>query len=574
MFTHPALALLGKRKFIGGWRKQLRRTKTLKGAVFAIMGVLLMIFWLGGTVLSQFMNRRVSQPGPAVSPENAILLVQGGLSIFLILNIVSSLGHRGLYIPKDEIDILFSAPVSRGQIVRYRVIVNLLKSMIGALIMSMVMMNRAPDPLYGFFGAFIAMQTLPLIGQIMSILSGDAENRWISRIPKGAIRTIIIILAIGTTGLVGFLFMPSGKMLGKVAAELVNNEGTGFLQMSFIKILLTPAKPWAAMITATSAQAFALWATVSVGIWCVLFYIVGKLNIDFRELSLETSADIAKRLNRVRRGSSGGANATKPKLTGWRMPWFFGHGTFGAITWRKSLSIARRARATLLISFIIIGLVSVVFSLISMNSRKGIPEPALSILFCVFGSIYLCNSLRFDFREDLEKMETLKASPASNFSIFTGTLVPQTALVTVLMTFVLIIKSAVMRTFHPALPGLICAVPLFTFCWIAIDNIVFLMAPTRMVAGQDTMLQNAGRTFILMMARLFISSFSLAIACIPIGIALLVENYATGIELSTRHLLVWVGVALSLSIGLAETAFIAWIGARTFARFDVSADRG
>src|SRR6185503_10367690 len=123
------------------------------------------------------------------------------------------------------------------------------------------------------------------------------------------------------------------------------------IELPLVKAVLLPLRPWAALITATDAATFFTWLAVCALIWYVGFELTARIPVDFRELSLATSADVAKRLNRVRRGALGASSGSVSKRTlGWELPWVFGRGGFGAIAWLKLASIVRKARGTLLIS--------------------------------------------------------------------------------------------------------------------------------------------------------------------------------------------------------------------------------
>ncbi|MBI3817951.1 MAG: hypothetical protein HY286_04610 [Planctomycetes bacterium] len=574
MITHPALALLTKRKLRGAFRKQIRRTKTAKGAAFAIIGLLVILLWYGSVILGQSFSRNYGSAPAPVDPQRAVLMAQFGFFSLLFINLISSLGHRGLYIPKDEIEVLFSAPVSRSAIIRYRLTINILKSMFGALLLSFFAMRRVPVPIFGFFGTFVAIQTLPIYGQLLSLLSGNAENKFFDRIPKGAVRAFTTIAVVAVIAAFALLFMPGRDFWDKIAQRITNEGGTGILQNQIVSYIMAPARPWAGMATAASAPEFFKWFSVSIGIWMLLFFVASRIPVDYRELSLETSADVAKRLQRVRRGGGGsGVFKLSPRVVGWRAPWIFGRGVFGALAWRKSMSMLRKARVALMVSITIIALCSIGVSFMILNRSPERMEPWFSGLASLLGCIYLSNFLRFDFREDLDKIDILKTYPAACWKIFVATLIPQTTLVTALLYGMLIIKGVITRTFHPAIPLFAAAIPIFTFIWIAVDNVIYLFAPTRAVAGQDTMLQNAGRAFVLLLLRMFILSITFAGAAIPVGIAVLIINIFAGIPESAGQLLYGAGFLVGLAFALLEAAVLAWAGGLALRRFDVASDR-
>jgi hypothetical protein len=292
--------------------------------------------------------------------------------------------------------------------------------------------------------------------------------------------------------------------------------------------------------------------------------------VDYRELSLQTAADVAKRLNRMRR--SGGASATQvsKSAAGWRVPWLFGRGRFGAIAWLKTGSIVRKARGTLVVSLAILSLITFGASALLRTGRGEGLEPGVSILMAFFGCIYLCGGLRFDFREDLDRMEFLKTCPAPAWVVFVATIAPQTVLVSLMMIAAVILKSVITGIYPSALGPIALGIPLLCYTWIAIDNVVFLAAPIRYVAGQDTVLQNAGRAVVMMFLRFLILLGIAVSVAIPVGLGLVAKEVAPSLGMAA----VAAGAVLGVVAWCVECGVLAAAGAWQLRRFDVARDRG
>ena len=114
-----ALWLLARRKLVGMLRRQLARLKTPAGMLLAVLGIGLFGLWVVAVQFRPGITEVARDPA-----ELASLVRLGGL--FLVLfTIGSSITHRGLFLPQEEIERLFSAPVSRPDIVRYRLVVGI-----------------------------------------------------------------------------------------------------------------------------------------------------------------------------------------------------------------------------------------------------------------------------------------------------------------------------------------------------------------------------------------------------------------------------------------------------------------
>jgi hypothetical protein len=218
------------------------------------------------------------------------------------------------------------------------------------------------------------------------------------------------------------------------------------------------------------------------------------------------------------------------------------------------------------VALVVIALV--LFLGVKMDSGPG-PD-AVPVLVAVIGTVYLCSGLRFDFREDLERMEAIKAWPLAPERIFVGMLLPETVLVTVLMMVVVVAQAVLRGELQPMTLGCLALLPPFVFGWIALDNAVFLFAPVRAVPGQEGVLQNAGRTALLMLARLVLLGAAGVVGVAAFLAARFLGSVLGGSQATAAALglgAAWVAVVL-------EDVALVWIGGACLRRFDVARDRG
>lgn len=561
----PALRLLVRRKLAGTFRKQVRRVKTPGGAALALLGLAVMGLWLSSLVFG--LGRKVS----GESSDGWIGVDAAQVSLFFLFAFTSlaSIGHRGLFVPKEEIELLFAAPLSRADVIRYRLLTNVGRSLFGAAIVGLLTMRRAPNPWFGFAGTFLAVQALPLVGQGVALLLGGAELRAQSKAPKRIARVAGFFAFFLYLGIVALLVTNANEKLERWMQE--SAAGRGFSSVftnPWVLAVSSVCRPFARAITASEPADFALWAAACVGIWIALLELVARIPVDYRELSLQTSSDVAKRIQRMRRG--GGAATVSSRAAGWRVPWLFGRGRAGALAWLKLASVVRKARATVVVSVAILALVTFFSAAVLRGERGPRAEPAASILVAVFGCMYLCGTLRFDFREDLERMEFLKTCPVPAWRLFLGTIAPQVSLVSALVSLALLVKCAIAGIFPAELPWIFLGIPLLAYTWVAIDNIVFLAAPVRGVAGQDTVLQNAGRAVVTMFLRLGVLVAVAATVGLPVSLGLLAQTFFPDLG---RPLL-GIGIAAGVAAWIVDGALLTLAGAWQLRRFDVARDRG
>jgi hypothetical protein len=567
--AQAALWLLARRKLRGRLRAQARRLKTPSGVVLAVLGVALFGLWI---VAVQF------RPGMTTAerdPEALAAWVRVGGLFLVLFTIGSSVTHRGLFLPKEEIERLFSAPLSRPQIVRYRLIVNVGRSLFAGAIFGLILMGQMPRADFAFLGLMVAMQTLPVLGQATAILAGGLERRSLQRLhgwPGGLARFVCFAL-----GMVVFLVLAFGGsgtdvgVLDKLSKLAMSDSMTGLVEHPLLVAAALPFEPWARAITATDGPTFGLWIGICLAIWLALFELTARLPIDFRELSLETSAHVAERIRRHRRVGGGASAARVSRLTlSWRIPWVWGRGPSGAIAWRKATSIVRKARGTLIVSVFVLSLVTLFVAAISGgNEREKVVGGA--VVIALLGTLYLGAGLRFDFREDLDRMEAIKAWPHSARRIFAATLIPEVLLIAALEVVGIGVRALATGQFDPWLFAVAASVPLFVFAWVALDNAVFLFAPVRLVPGQEGALQNAGRAMLMMLVR----GAMLGVIGVAVGLGFLLGfaalRYPFGLE-GTAPLVAGTLTGWSALLG-CDLGLVA-LGGKLFRRFDVARDRG
>lgn len=562
---HPSLRLLARLKLRGMFRKQTRRLKGPKQVLFLVLGLLLAATWVWALAAPS------TRPGIDLSPEHLTTVIQLGCAALALLTVTSCLAHRGLYLPSAEIEVLLAAPVSRPDLVRYRILSGLGRVLFGGLIVGLVSSRHMPDRAFGMVGAFSAMMISPVLGQGVSLLAGSAENRIANRLSRFPLQVVTVGMGIGMLALV--LVLTLGARRGAGLAELGLGANLGeLLENPLLQGALLPFKPWARMMMAPDLATFLPWFAVCWGVWYVSFELVARIPVDFRELSLSTSSDVAKRLRGGRMG------VRKPSSNGklWRLPWFLGRNPFGAIAWRKANSITRKARGTLLTGATIIGGLTLVASLFLGGSPSpGEPQSAqdavlVPAVIAMIGTIYLCTGLRLDFREDLDQMPSIKSWPLAPWKVFLATLVPEIVLVTGFVLIGMALQVTFTEGWHPAILLIAVAQPFAVLIWTSIDNVVFLLSPVRYNPGQDGALHHTGRALLLTLLRVL----ALGVASLGFAAAVGLASLLRWVLELDDEVLGPLSIALAAVVLVLEVVGLIWAGGRAFRRFDVARDRG
>ncbi len=495
MILEPSLRLLLVLKARGKIRKQVRRLRSPKGILLALVGVVLIGAWFGTLTLGWTIR---SEPIPV---EQRDLFARVAAMALMVMTVTASFNHRGVYMPAEELERLLAAPISRSSLIRYRLVASLGRYAFSGIVFGLVCIRQLPHAGFAFFGVLLFMLTLPIVGQFAALVAGGLELRF-GRLMKRSRLRYLHLLVFGLLG-IGFMVLMFGDEFAVQFSSLERLEGltSVLLESSILRTLVSPFTPWAEMVTARTAGEFFPWFGICLALWALFFRITAAIPFDFRELTLETSADVARRIRRVQR-TGFGASAGKASTSsfGRRIPWLFGRSPAGAMAWLKLAAIMRKTRGTVTISILIVALMTAASLLIfSKDTPKDILGGAF--LVALLGTIYLCAGLRFDFRTDLDQMEAIKSWPISPRRAFLANLLPEVLLVSSLISAAIVIRIVVSGAFHAALLGLLAGIPFIALAWIALDNAVFLIAPVRNIAGQEGMLQHMGRSMVLVILR-------------------------------------------------------------------------
>lgn len=568
---NPALRLLFRLKFQGGLRRQVRRLRQPKHWVFLILGGLAASLW----VFSLIFN---AVSGTTQHSTRAEMLVgsQVGLCVLFVLTVLGAFGYRGLYLPKEEIEFAFSAPITRGDLVRYRLFVSLMKSLFAGVLFGVVAAVNSGNGFFAFAGALVAMLTIPLVGQGTALLLGGVESR-VGRLAKHfpvavvarvGIVVFVILLIVFANGSFGPLFEDFGASTGGKRLTLA-----GIAAHPVVAALLLPFKPWACLIAARSLSEFLPWALFALGVWFLLFESVARIRVDYRELSLATSSDIAKRISRMRKGNVDPTRGSVTRATiGWRVPWLFGRGPFGAVAWNKTTAIVRKSRGTLILSALIIAFLTILGTVVTRGREVEGDEKLLlvgSILIAGVGTLYMCAGLRFDFRADLELMDRIKTWPLAPWRLFLATILPEVLLVSGMLFLAVLGRALWIGTYHPAVVGVLAFQPLGTLTWVALDNAVFLFSPIRYTPGEEGALHNMGRSMLLMILRGVLLGVVGAVVVLPaILLYTILEDSVTTAEAAA-----WIAGSLAWFALLLVDLALVFLGGKMLSRFDVARDK-
>ena len=510
---HRALWLLTWLRFRGWLRRMTRNVRTVKGALTAVLGLLILGFCLISWVLSLLFM--------PVSPEAADRLEQvqrygpyGLLAMALLTLITSSSERAVLPFTPAEVNLLFAGPFTRRQLLTYKLMISFLSvSVAAAFFLLWASFLRAPGVpmLVRYVGMVLALGFVQLFTIVLGFLANTVGARAYNRGRKLA----LVLLAVLLVALVwhlgeNFFHLNPGEMLESIEQSPVTH------------VLLTPFRWFVLAVTSERLWPdFAQWAGLSLLVDGFMVFLVFLLDAHYLETAAMASERFYAQVQRLRRGGaaatvlrgSGEARFSLPSL-----PWL---GGIGPIAWRQLQAIPR-SRATLVFIFVLLPFV--VFPLLpGVRGPAAEHAPIAGFVggYVITMTVFMSSMFAFDFRGDVDRIDVLKSLPIRPAAMVIGQLTAPVVFISFMQALVLAVmayassKETVTFGLHAAIP---LTIP-FNFLLFGVDNLLFLLFPTRNLNAAPGDFHLMGRYVLLNLAKfvtLGLATTLAAIAAIPL----------------------------------------------------------
>jgi hypothetical protein len=529
-------------RFRGGVRHRFRELKTLRGLLFLCVTVAVIALLMKQTALP------VHPPGAALAEAPELLRGQlarwmpAGLLAACLLTVLTAPGPA-IHFSPSEINLLFSAPFSRRALLLYKMCFYAFGALLSSLLITLLLPAAPAMPLATFLGAFLTL----LFIQLFSAVIGMVSQRLAASVAMPLRRGHILLLLVALIAMLAWYISSAGTGL---------TDGFIRFQSSLTGILLlAPFEVFVHIFLASSMYPDLLrWALLGVAINAALLAGIILLDRYSYEASIAASLALHRRWVRARR--SGLLWGTQPaeRVRSFRPPTVI-RGV-GSIAWRQLLTALRTSGKAVLVflALAVLGgpLLVFVAADISVWSRIG---------FVFFVAIYILpRTLVFDFRSDLECMETFKALPLRPWKICAGQLVAPALLGSLIE--LLLLGSATMCLDGAArliALGLMPFIVPFNLLLYSLENLIFLFFPTPLVPVGRVDFDFLGRTIVD-----FAVKTSLLVACCSLaaGAGMLVLD-VTNRSWTAFAIVAWCSLVL---IVLALLPVLSW----AYDRFDVS----
>jgi len=516
-----------------------RALKTVRGVAFAVLGVAMAGSWILPRI---WMLSQAKRTDPEVVRAVAPLAILA----FCVGNLVVSFGDNAVAFLPAEVDFLFPGPFSRRQLLGYKIIRTIPGTLITALAFTLGLRRYSDSWISCAVGAWLTIlfmqfftMAVMMIGQTLGERVYSAGRRWL-------LLGLLVLLAIEASPSVAM-----GTKLGVVGvAKQIHLTILG-------SVLLAPFDVFARAITAPSPfPELARWGGIAVGINLMMLGVVMGLDANYLETASSVSQRRFDRMRRMRRGGIGSAgNQTTARFRIVRLPWL---GGAGPVAWRQLTGAVRGSRR-LLILVAIVGVVGVSVVLHDRGEHSSVLEPLIGV--AVWINLFFVSTLKFDFHDDLDRLDLLRSLPIRPAAVAVGEIAAPVIVLGMLQAVLLIGAGVAAPESRPYLAAAAAFALPFNVLLVGVENLLFLMFPLRqagLIAGD---MQLFGRQMVVFLCKAFI-----------LLVALVVASAIGAIAFAISHLS-WVaaGIAGWIALALISAGTIPLM-ATVYSRFDPSMD--
>ena len=543
---HTALWKLYRLRVRGSVRSIVARLKSVRGAAMAVFTVLILGAMFGPNLVMGFTFARDGVMGRAADSLREALPAL--MLLYVVLNLVTSLGERAIGFSPSEVDFLFPAPFSRRQVLLYKILGNVTGAALVALVAPawlLIYLRSWPAAAAGFFLAALMVNSLTMCAQLVA---QSVTQRAFTRARQ--------LLLVG-------LVAAAAAALGHAAARGLEGGWQETLlearHAPVAEIVLAPFAVFANIITAERLVPDALGWTALGAIMVVGVYTLAiRLDADY----VETAVRVSRKMQELkRRAMSGGAlNLSSHRaVRSSRLPQPPWLGGAGPLIWRQAIQLLRGSRRALVLTLIMVGAMGVPF-VIGSRDDKNLPAilPAVVIGITAYMTFLLSSQAPVGFRGDYQRMDLLKSLPTGALAMAFG----QTLGVVTIMTLLQSVVFAATAVVAPAGAAKLLVAGLFAlpFNWLLFgtDNFLFLLYPSPPLASGSEGFLKMGRAMLLLLAKSVVFGVCGIVALVPAAVVYFITE-----SLPAACVVAWLAL-LYPAIGIL--LLVAW----AFQRYDVN----
>jgi len=524
-----ALLYLTVCSFRNRLRVRFRRLKEPRYLIATLLGGL--YFYL------IFFQRRMStgRPPRVVAPVGLAGLMSGleliiAVGLFLLVALAwlwPRSGRAVLGFSQAEVNTLFTAPISRRQLIGYRIARTQIGSLLSSAIMTLVFRPGSLATGWTFFvGFWLLSSTLSvhLMGVGLNRANVTEHGRsGLARVwlPMALVLAAIVVLV--ATIVANWTAIGAAPNFTAWAEQMRRMASTGAAGL-----VLWPFRAMARLPMSGTPIVFLRALPIVLVLLALNVVWVLRSDASFEE----ASAEAAEKIARVKRGER--TAPAKPRVRSAPFELGLTGSVELAILWKNLILLGRYASLKTLFRLIPIVLVFIVMGRGLMRDSGGGDEGrwALFGLCQIFGAMLVLfgpSGLRSDLRSDLSKLSLLKAWPVRGASLLRGEVLAPTAVLTVFAWIVIVVGAAVapshwtMLSRSSYIVGAVCLAPGLILVQVVAQNGLAVLFPAWVPAAAPRAagIEDMGQRMLTMIGMMLTLLLSLIPAGVVAGLAAL-----------------------------------------------------
>lgn len=487
---HRALCTLLKLRGRGAVRRLAGKVKTRGGAIVTVLMIAFIALCL---VPSLIMGITTNSADPDLVRKIAPIV----LLALCVGNVVTSVGNHAIAFSLSEVDFLFAGPFTRRDLLTYKLVNGAAQAGAMALWFSVFLYPHVDSWLSGFVGLWLSLEFIQLTSMAVVLIRQIVSKHAYTRARRAVLLAVGVLIA---WGLVRALSGPSASDV-PVMFERFRTSWPGLC-------LFGPFEAFARTMTAqTLVPGLLGWGTLALLINGALAAVVIKLDANYLEAALTVSQKMHERRQRAKR--FGGGIAVTSSTACRRLPRFPWAGGAGPIAWRRLTHALRTSRAGLLLLLTI----ALVVGGLAFTGRMNEQEHAWVLIGGLAYAMFIGSRIfPFDFRGELDHMDSLKTLPLGPLAITAGELAAPVLIATAFQTTACGLAAAFAQEGRFILLAAMAYSLPFNVLFFGIDNLIFLLFPVRIAVGGSADFQQAGRHMLTMLVQILVLAACLATA--------------------------------------------------------------
>jgi len=485
----------------------------------------------------------VFAPRVQLTAQLAMIRRYGALGLlgFCVLNLILASDERAVYFAPAEIEFLFSGPFRRRQLLLYKMVSGLFSSVLVALLMTFFFAHHASSFLPAFVGLFLMIEQLVLLSMAFGLFVSTVGALAFGRQRKTALGVVLVVVLA--------VLLPRGR-------DLFSGGGRELLdRLEGSPVLRVAAWPFRPPVMAFTAERLwpelAGWSLQGLAVLAALGIGVLALDAEYYEATAAASTRIYDQARARMRGRT----TTLGYRTPIRLPMLPWWGGVGPALWRQLATAVRFPGRFFMLLLLHLGcLLPILLSGAAWGGLPAAVSPGAVVVFAMLAILSLAASMLtgFDFRSDLDRMDTLKALPIPTAALVIAEVAVPTLMLTVVQAACLGLLAGLRRD-TPYLLEVLVFLPPYNALLVEVEAILFLWYPNRIVPGSSMDFTMMGRQLLLLFAKLMVVGFSAGVA---VGIGALFYGFLVP-SLPVTLMLTWLFMAgfVAALIPLAVTAF-------------------